>query len=215
MPVDVRPENPLQRSLAVADETGARSARLVDDALRLWKRLSRFIAMGLVEVDIDRPAIELACFALQLPLRQGKPTRGRQTSMGLRDRAEQSAELLLSNFAQTYDASLLERTAMLLRELPQKTPASNEARLLADAVNLDDFGAIGFVTQTMQLARAQGSIPHLVEAYEKREEYGYWKIRLKDGFHFEAVRDIARKRLENARAMVARLEEELREDEIL
>ena len=31
----------------------------------------------------------------------------------------------------------------------------------------------------------------------------------------DAVRDIARKRLENARAMVARLEEELREDEIL
>ncbi len=214
MATDIRPENQLQRSLAAADETGARSARLVDDALRLWKRLSRFIAMGLVEVDIDRPAIELACFALQLPLRQGKPARGRQTSIGLRDRAQQSAELLLANFAQTYEASLLERTAALLRELPQKTPASIEARLLADAVNLDDFGAIGFVTQTMQLARAQGSIPHLVEAYEKREEYGYWDARLKDGFHFEVVRNIAHKRLETARSMVARLAEELHEDEM-
>ncbi|MGA2502210.1 MAG: hypothetical protein ABSH20_31085, partial [Tepidisphaeraceae bacterium] len=120
-----------------------------------------------------------------------------------------------SNFAQTYDANLLERTAALLRELPRKMPVSHEARLLADAVNLDDFGAIGFVTQTMQLARAQGSIPHLLEAFQKREEYGYWEARLKDGFHFEVVRNIARKRLGNARAMAARLAEELHEDEML
>ncbi|MFI5357720.1 MAG: hypothetical protein ACHQ4G_10335 [Opitutales bacterium] len=208
------PEHQLRRSLSATDETGARSALLVDDALRLWKRLSRFIAMGLVEADIDRPAVELACFALQLPLRQGKAARGRQTSIGLRDRSEQAAELLLSNFAQTYDANLLERTAHILRGLHQKMPPSPEARLLADAVNLDDFGAIGFVTQAMQLARAQGSIRHLVEAFEKREEYGYWEVRLKDGFHFEVVRNIARKRLENARAMVTRLADELHEDEL-
>ncbi len=214
MAVESTPEHQLRRTLAAPDETGARSARLVDDALRLWKRLGRFIAMGLVDADLDRPAVELACFALQLPLRQGRTAPGRQTSIGLRDRAEQAAELLISNFSETYEAGLLERTAKILRDLPLKTPATPEARLLADAVNLDDFGAIGFVTQTMQLTRAQGSIQHLVEAFAKREEYGYWEIRLKDGFHFDLVREIARKRLDNARDMVSRLAQELHEDEL-
>ena len=52
----------------------------------------------------------------------------------------------------------------------------------------------------------------LVEGAEKREQYGYWEARLKDGFHFEPIRQIARERLEHARQVAAMLTDELRQD---
>ena len=42
---------------------------------------------------------------------------------------------------------------------------------------------------------------------------GYWDARLKDGFHFAAVRDIARRRLDHARQATALLKQELAEDQ--
>ena len=49
----------------------------------------------------------------------------------------------------------------------------------------------------------------LVEGAVKREQYGYWEARLKDGFHFDAVRDLARRRIDSARLLMTLLMEEL------
>ena len=53
---------------------------------------------------------------------------------------------------------------------------------------------------------------HIFDGLEKREQYGYWDARLKEGFHFEPIRQIARQRLEHARRMAALLMEEMKED---
>ena len=68
----------------------------------------------------------------------------------------------------------------------------DEAKLLADALNLDDFGVIGLVSSAIQLGRQGDGVNQVAEGSEKREQYGYWEARLKDGFHFEPVRQIAR-----------------------
>jgi hypothetical protein len=88
----------------------------------------------------------------------------------------------------------------------------DEAKLLADAVNLEDFGAIGMVNQSIQVARAGEGVTQIAEGCEKREQYGYWDARLKDGFHFEAVRQIALRRLQNTRQICALLAAELKQD---
>jgi len=216
-------DSDILRALTIVDESGVRGTRLVDDALRLWKRVGRLGAMGLGSSQMDRPALELACFALQLPLIPAKPSKNsrplappsaRQPATNLRERAEQAAELLLSGFVQTYDAKLLERTARILRELPRKRPTSEEACLLGDALNLDDFGLLGCTLQAMQQGRANGSVAQLIDAFEKRDQYGYWDMRLKDGFSYDAVRDLARRRLAETREVVQRLAEELKEDEL-
>jgi hypothetical protein len=74
--------------------------------------------------------------------------------------------------------------------------------VLADAVNLDDFGVCGLIVQTIQLGRQGDGLVQLIDGAEKRELYGYWDARLKDGFHFEQSRRIAQARLENARAAI-------------
>jgi hypothetical protein len=45
-----------------------------------------------------------------------------------------------------------------------------------------------------------------------REQYGYWVARLKDGFHFDQTRALAKKRLDHTRRVAGLLMAELRED---
>ena len=67
--------------------------------------------------------------------------------------------------------------------------------------------------QMIQLARQGDGVMQLAEGTEKREQYGYWEARLKDGFHFEAVRQIATRRLDHARQAAQMLLAELKEDQ--
>jgi hypothetical protein len=214
MPLDAKLRQRLEQALGVVDDHGTVGPRLLDDARRLWRRVQRFIDMNLVGREgLDLDALELACYSLQLPqhrsrtLPTGKPQRGT-----LRERAEEAAELLLGVAGGEVDELLLDRAIRLLHEMPHRSPMLDEARLLADAVNLDDFGALGVMLQVIQLARQGEGPPQLAEGCEARELYGYWDARLKDGFHFEPVRQIAVRRLENTRVVCALLTGELRED---
>jgi len=200
----------LTRALSVLDERGATGPRLVDDALRLWRRVQTLLAMELIQSDADRVALELACHALGLPFAYEKSIRRRlPVRTRLKDRAMLAIDLLPAHFDhEGADAALLARTTTLLEQMPDRMPKLPEARLLADAVNLDDFGISGLVVQTMQLARQGEGLAQLIDGAEKRELYGYWDARLKDGFHFEPVRRIAQRRLENARLAIKLLSQE-------
>ena len=214
MPLEARLRQRLEQALGVVDDHGTVGARLNDDAVRLWRRVERFVAMNLVPSDgLDAEALELACYSLQLPLRRSRtlPT-GRPQRGTLRDRAEEAAELLLGVAGGDADELLLDRATRLLHEMPHRSPMIEEAKLLADAVNLDDFGAVGVLLQVIQLARQGDGALQLAEGCEARELYGYWDARLKDGFHFEAVRRIAVRRLQNTRTVCGLISAELRED---
>lgn len=214
MPLDKKLKDRLERALSVVDDHDTAGPRLVDDAKRLWSRVRRFIAMNLVAAGVEMEAMELACYALQLPMRQNKALPvGRLGRTNLRERAEQAAELLVGLVGDEMDEQLLDHTARLLHELPQRSPMIDEARLLADAVNLEDFGVTGLFHQAIQLTRQGDGVAQLAEGCEKREQYSYWDARLRDGFHFEPIRHLARRRLEHARQICKLLIDELKEDE--
>ena len=217
MPLDAKLKQLLEKSLSRFEDLEARGPRLVDDARRLIGRVHHFLELQLLPDGIDPLPLELACYALQLPLRTMKtlPT-GKLGRTNVRDRAEQAAEMLLGLVTgHGVDEALLDRATQLLHELPQRNPMLDEARLLADAVNLDDFGVEGVLLQTIQLARSGGGIAQVLDGLEKRDQYGYWNARLKEGFHFEPVRQIARERLEHTRRAAALLLEEMKEDRAL
>ena len=110
------------------------------------------------------------------------------------------------------DEPLLDRTTRLLQEVPHRSPVLDDAKLLADAVNLEDFGVTGLMFQMIQLGLQGEGVAELALAAEKREQYGYWQARLKDGFHFEPIRKIAEQRLETARQVAKILSDELNAD---
>ena len=211
--LDAKIKQLLEKALTKVDEHETRGPRLVDDAVRLCGRVHAFLDMKILPGEINLASLEIACYAVQLPLKQQKllPT-GKLGRGNLKDRTEQAAQLLVAGFADHIDGDLLLHTAQLLHEMPQRNPTLDEARLLADVVNLDDFGITGLLLQTIYLCRAGGGVTQVGDGLEKREQYGYWGARLKEGFHFEPVRQIARRRLEHTRQTAALLLKEMTED---
>ncbi|HEV8603920.1 MAG TPA: hypothetical protein VGQ99_01060 [Tepidisphaeraceae bacterium] len=210
-------EHHLHRLLTVVEAGGARGLRLVEEGKRLCKRVHQFVNMRLVENSVDEVGLELACFALQLPSRNNNKLLppGKMGQVSLKDRCEQSAELLISTASDHVDSELLEQATTILREMPHRSTKMDEAKLLADSVNLDDFGITGLIMQAMQLSRQNAGVEQVADGFQKRRDYGYWEARLKDGFHYEPVRKLARERLKRATQMVDLLLDELREDQAL
>ena len=204
----------LTRALAVVDEHGIKGPRLMDDADRLWRRVQSLLKLGLIPNEsADTDALELACYALELPMRStSNLPAGKLGRTNLRDRTEQAAELLVGAVGNEAPEELIDRATNILLAMPHRNPASDESKLLADALNLDDFGVIGVINRAIQLGRQGDGVNQVAEGNDKREQYGYWEARLKDGFHFEAVRQIAIRRLQNARQICAMLAAELKQD---
>jgi hypothetical protein len=215
MPLNTKTKQQMKQLLQRVDEHGTRGHRLVDAGERLWKRIGRFISMDLA-AEPDTEALELACYALQLPMAQEKPPgAGKLGRTNLRERCEQSAEMLVSLMEKHAEEDLLDRAGRLLLETPHRSPVLEDAKLLADALNLEDFGVTGLVEQIIQLARQGDGLHQFLEGCEKRDAYGYWEARLKEGFHFEPVRQIARRRLIKARECVETLKREASEDQAI
>jgi hypothetical protein len=210
MSLDAKLRARLERALRAANDRNLPGRRLWGDSTRLLKRLTRFGELGLFPPEADVDAMELACYAIQLPQKSDALTRPSRTS--LRDRCEQAAELLVTTLGSEVEEALLDRTTRILHDMPNRSPSAAEARILADVINLDDFGMIGVLVQTIQQALQGEGVLDVATGLEKREEYGYWSARLKDGFHHEPVRQIARRRLDNARQAAKLLNRELTED---
>jgi hypothetical protein len=218
MPLDVQLRRRVRAALDAAPPglvpiMPREGVRLSDDARRLYRRVVQFTSLGLVHNPPELESVELAACAMMLPMRHGEASiRGPMGVMPVRDRSELAAQRLIEEVGEFVDAPLLDRTTRLLFELPQRPPILEEAKLLADAVNLDDFGMHGLLRQTAEFALGGEGIAQLAIGWQKRLDYGYWQARLNDGFHFEPVRDMARRRLDHARHAFEMLARERRED---
>jgi hypothetical protein len=211
MALEAKVRKRIEHLLLAADGRGIKGPRLLDDAHRLWRNCSFWISRHIVNPDCDLAAIELACYALQLPMKEkGIACVGKYGQVNLRERAEQAAEELVSELGDVNE-KLLDGTSDLLHDVPLRSSTREEAKLLADVINLDDFGVTGVVNQTLLLALLGQGQDQLLEACEKRDAYGYWEARLKDGFHFGPTRETARRRLTRARQAVTMLREEVAE----
>src|SRR3954454_22951754 len=122
MSMDGKLRRQLEKALSEVDEHGTTGPRLVDDAQRLFGRVRKFIDMKLIATDPDLEALELACYALQLPQRQTKLAPSKLGRPNLKQRAEGAAELLVSMLGEEIDTGLLDRATRVLQETPQRQP---------------------------------------------------------------------------------------------
>jgi len=204
----------LEKALGVVDEHDTRGPRLVDDARRLWRHVRHVLSLDLVTLAAPEDALELACYAWQLPVTRARTAAaGKPARTSIRDRAEQAAELLVSSTGDDglIDEALVDRATRIVHDVAQPKPTLDESKVLADAINLDDFGLIGMLQQFSNHIRQGDGVMQLLDSANKREQYGYWDARIKDSFHFEPVRQIARKRLNTYRTVSKLLADELSE----
>ena len=211
MVLDVKIRKRIEQLLSSPDEHGVAGPRLLVDARRLWKHVQKWVGQHLV-TPANAAALEIGCHAIFLPMKRiSAVSVGKFGQLNLRERAEQAAEELVSELADHMEEAALDAAVALLGEVPQRKPSSEDAKLLADVINLEDFGVNGILSQAIVLAAKGQGTDQMIEAADKRDAYGYFEARLKDGFHFGPLREMARRRVVRARQVIDLLKQEAAE----
>ena len=96
----------------------------------------------------------------------------------------------------------------ILHEHRRRDTAMPEARVLADAVAVEEFGLIGFWNLCRQFHASGKTLEQLLKLWKAQHDYGYWESRLRDGFHYEAARRAAKERLGQMHGIYERLQRE-------
>jgi len=119
-----------------------------------------------------------------------------------------AAELAADQLKDLLSADDLEAMVKILQEQRKRDAQMPEAKILSDAMALEEFGLIGFWNLNRQFHAAGKSLEQLLKLWKAQHDYGYWESRLRDGFHYETARRAARERLGQLKGMYERLQRE-------
>ncbi len=121
---------------------------------------------------------------------------------------DNAAEMAADQLKEILPTADLDLMLAIFKEHRKRDAASPEARLLADALSMEEFGLIGFWNQCRQFHSAGKTPEQLLKLWKAQHDYGYWESRLREGFHHEASRAAARERLAHMKGMYERLQRE-------
>jgi len=121
---------------------------------------------------------------------------------------DDAAELAADQLKELLPAADLELLGKILREHRQRDTQLLEAKLLSDAVALEEFGLVGLWNTWRQFHAAGKTIEQFLKLCKAQHDYAYWESRLRDGFHFETTRRTAKERLGYMRGIYERLQQE-------
>jgi hypothetical protein len=96
----------------------------------------------------------------------------------------------------------------ILKEHRNRGTTMQEAKVLADALAMEEFGLIGLWNQTRQFHTSGKTLEQMLKLWKAQHDYGYWESRLRDGFHYEVSRRAAKERLGQMRGIYDRLQQE-------
>ena len=118
---------------------------------------------------------------------------------------EVSAELATKKLAGVIEKSKIEKISSIITESGSHLTQRTEAMILSDARNLDDIGAIGILNEYRRFVIGGKGVSGVLQNWKKKIDYGYWQMRLKEGFRFEQVRKLAEHRLAAAEYIINQL----------
>jgi hypothetical protein len=119
-----------------------------------------------------------------------------------------AAELASDQLKELLPANDLDIMLRILQEHRQRDTKMPEAKLLADALAMEEFGLIGLWNQNRQFHASGKTLEQLLKLWKAQHDYGYWESRLRDGFHYETARRAARERLSQMHGIYERLQRE-------
>jgi len=175
-----------------AQDRAARVVRCID-------RLAPVVNPRVERVDLVRIAALYACVAQCI----AGPTQIPDESA-----YDDAAEMLADQLKDLLPADDLDGAIAILKHHRKRVPPSNEAKLLADALTMEEFGLIGLWNQARAFHSAGKSVEQLIKLFKAQQDYGYWEARLRDGFHFDASREAARQRLGQMKGLYEHLQRE-------
>ena len=193
---------------------------LYDHSVRVMhvaERLSH--AREAAQWRLDRFALSVAALFHQAATVRLEEERRTSTvyaaaTMSADDVRQYSAELAADRLKGKVPPRQLELVQDIIRHTHDPATAVNEARILSDADNLDDMGALGVWRDLRRSALEGRGVEAAVRTWERRQQYGSWEARIRDAFRLETSRRLARSRLAAAQAFMQQLSRERQADDM-
>ena len=131
----------------------------------------------------------------------GRPTNDIQRELG--------AALLLESAGPLLPGPTVRLAADAVRQCNDRGTQLLEARIVAEAEALDEIGTMYLLRQFRQYQAEGRPLQQLVDTWQRQKEYRYWDLRLADGFRYELIRELARRRLQAVDAFMTALQRDL------
>jgi hypothetical protein len=109
---------------------------------------------------------------------------------------EMAANWLIERATPHVGAAIAQHAARIVRQMNNRRTDLLEARILADAENLDAIGPHSVCVMMRKIGAEGKTLADLTALWQRQNEYKYWTARIKDGFHFESTRRLAQTRLQ-------------------
>lgn len=191
-----------------------------DKAMRIVRTLDKLVAaLPATErpprLDLVRIAALYACTGVDSAASNSPGKRLHSHGPLPQASIDDAAELATDQLQSILPPADIDLTVRILHEHRTKAPNLPEAKLLADAVSLEEMGLVGLWNQTRNCHLAGKSLDHLLKLWRTQKEYGYWEARLRDGFHFAVAREAAALRLKRMEPIFEAMQHEHLADDIL
>ncbi len=171
-----------------------RSARITDTAFRIYR---------LREAEHEVHELVLAAVGLYHDagwVVQVKDRSVRREAVACRlttpMQRELGADLMEHSLVGLLPNGQLHHASQAIRMLSDHDVDLPEARIVAEADNLDAFGALAFWNLARKHSADGKGLANALETWRTQKQYGYWMARINDSLRFPEVREIARRRLE-------------------
>lgn len=92
----------------------------------------------------------------------------------------------------------IDKINKIIMETTNRTTDLTEARILSDARNLDDMGAVGVFNEFRRYVIHGKGASDALDSWKRKIDYRYWDARLKESFRFDSVRKLAIQRFSSA-----------------
>jgi hypothetical protein len=186
--------------------------------LVVWEHAARTARMAMAisqlpeipQASLDREALTAAALYHDIGwIVQWKAGQVGQDEILLRPTSDISRDLAAdwveAQLGGLLPADSLRKAAAAIRQSNNRRADLIEARILADADNLDQIGppAVGLMVRK---CRSEGkTLEHLLVAWQRQEEYRFWQARIKECFRFPSVRALAERRHQALRHFMTQL----------
>jgi uncharacterized protein (DUF1778 family) len=121
---------------------------------------------------------------------------------------EHAAGLMERSLVNFVPAATLEAACEAVRDRIDKETSMIEAQVVAEAESLDEFGLLSLWLVVRRGALDGRGIQACLDTWRRKQEYQFWRARLKDAFRFDEVRRLAEKRLASLERVMAELLEQ-------
>jgi len=202
-----------RKTLTYSGPSGGQEGWLWDRTLRILRNIEhicRLPELAEQAISIDRFCLVAAAYfsdsgLVHLSGIQKTSQQGPSADMMNADLCKFSTQTVSQKLADVVTGTRIDKINKILTESFNRLTDSTEATILSDGRGLDDLGAAGLLGALRRQFLDGKGVSDILESWNRKIEYGYWRARLKESFRFDAVRLIAEQRFSAVEEFMNRL----------